>query len=67
MKKLSKQSVILFLAGIFIMSFGTMTRTLFHIAEDADDFLKGLGVSLMVCALIRETITTSKTKNNKAV
>ena len=64
--KLSKQSVILLLSGIFIMSFGTMTRTFLHIAEDADDFLKGLGVALMVGVLIREAITTSKAKNNKA-
>jgi hypothetical protein len=67
MKKFSKQSTLLFLAGIFIMSFGTMTRTFFHIAEDADDFLKGLGVSLMVGIFIREAITASKARNNKAV
>ena len=52
MKKMSKQSMFLFFAGILAMSFGTMTRALFYISEDVDDFLKGFGVSIMVGALI---------------
>jgi hypothetical protein len=67
MKKMSKQSTLLFLAGTLAMSFGTMTRTFFYISENVDDFLKGFGVTIMVGAFILDRVIRSKSANRKAV
>ena len=67
MKKMSKQSTFLFFAGIFAMSFGTMTRTFFYISENVDDFLKGFGVAIMVGAFIVDRVIRSKAANRKPI
>jgi len=66
MRQLSKHTRILLVMGIFTMSFGTMTRSFITITEGADDFLKGFGLSVMICALIFDWITVRHTGNRKA-